>query len=104
MKYFFEKHSIITTIIASILLLIAIVCSWLLIKSSKNIILNGNEQIIDINYRFTWGIIELGNGELIEGQVTSWKDYNESDMIQVTMNNITYLTHSSNVILCSEKP
>ena len=97
MKYFSYDHSIIIPILTIVFLAIAIVCSWLLIENSKNIILNENEQI-------TWGIIELDNGELIEGKVTSWKDYNESDMIQVTMDNITYLTHSSNVILCSEKP
>lgn len=64
-----------------------------------------NRQIgIDTAYSFKWAIIQLGNGELIEGEVTSWRDFEDSDTVQFVMNNITYLTHYSNVILCSERP
>lgn len=64
-----------------------------------------NYQILDTNWRFTWAIIQLGNGELIEGHVTSWRDFDQSDMIQVTIDDkLTILTHSSNVLLCNEQP
>ena len=64
-----------------------------------------NYQMIDTNWNFTWAIIQLGNGELLEGEVTSWRDFSDSDMIQVTLDNsITFMTHSSNVILCTECP
>lgn len=53
---------------------------------------------------FTWAIIQLGNGELIEGEVASWRDFENSDTVQFTMNGITYLTHYSNVILSTERP
>lgn len=53
---------------------------------------------------FRWAIIQLGNGELIEGSVDSWCDPDLSDVIQVTIEGITYLTHNSNVILATEKP
>lgn len=65
----------------------------------------GNRQIgWDTTQTFTHAILELGNGELVEGTVTSWRDFEDSDVIQFTMNGITYLTHYSKVILCTEKP
>ena len=65
----------------------------------------GNRQVgWDTTQTFTYVILELGNGELVEGTVTSWRDFDESDVVQFTMNGITYLTHYSKVILCTKKP
>ena len=65
----------------------------------------GNRQVgWDTTQTFTHAILELGNGELIEGTVTSWRDFEESDVVQFTMNDVTYLTHYSKVILCTKKP
>lgn len=101
---FFSDHPVISAILAIILVFIIIIGGVFLVKNIRNIMFNGNEQVIDTNWRYNWAILQLGNGELIEGQITSWKDFSESDMIQFTMNEITYLTHSSNVILCTSKP
>ena len=62
----------------------------------------GNQSLIDTTYRFDKAIINLHNGNVIEGKVQNWKDYENSDQIQVTINGKTYLTHISNVILISE--
>lgn len=65
----------------------------------------GNRQVgWDTTQTFTHAILELGNGEVIEGTVTSWRDFDESDVVQFTMNGVTYLTHYSKVILCTKKP
>lgn len=65
----------------------------------------GNRKIgIDTTQTFRWAIIQLGNGELIEGPVDSWRDFNEGDTVQITIKDITYLTHYANVILITEKP
>lgn len=65
----------------------------------------GNRKIgFDTTQTFHWAIIQLGNGELIEGSVDSWRDFDSSDTVQVTVNGITYLTHYTNVILATEKP
>lgn len=65
----------------------------------------GNRQVgWDTTQTFTYAIVELGNGELVEGTVTSWRDFDESDVVQFTMNGVTYLTHYSKVILCTKKP
>ena len=58
-----------------------------------------NKQLIDLNYNFNYAIIFLPDGDRIEGKVSTWNDYEQSDMIQVKINGIMYLTHSSNVIL-----
>lgn len=66
----------------------------------------GNQQIgLDMERTFTWAILDLGNGELIEGRVTSWRDFDKSDAVQFTLDDgVTYLTHYSKVILCTERP
>lgn len=62
----------------------------------------GNQTIIDTTWTFERAIVFLPDGEKIEGAVTSWTDYDGSDMLQVTIEGKTYLTHSSNVVLVSE--
>lgn len=60
-----------------------------------------NKQIIDTTYSFDKAIIELPNGEVVEGKVESWKDY-DGDQIQVKIDGKTYLAHSMNVCLINE--
>lgn len=62
----------------------------------------GNQSLIDTTYRFDKAIINLHNGTIIEGNVQSWRDYENSDQIQITINGKTYLTHISNVILIAD--
>lgn len=61
-----------------------------------------NRQIVDTTLTFDKAIISLPNGEIVEGKVTSWKDYGDGDQIQVKINGKTYLVHSSNVALINE--
>lgn len=61
-----------------------------------------NRQLIDATWSFERAIIFLPDGEKIEGAVSTWCDYDGSDMIQVVVNGNTYLTHSSNVVLISD--
>lgn len=60
----------------------------------------GNREIgWDMKQTFDEAIIILHNGEMIEGKIDSWRDFDESDVVQVTIEGVTYLTHYSNVIL-----
>ena len=61
-----------------------------------------NMQVVDMTYTFDKAIIELGNGEVIEGKVDSWKDYEDGDQIQVKIEGKTYLVHSSKITLIKE--
>ena len=60
----------------------------------------GNRQIgLDTKQRFDEAIIFTPEYEVVSGDIESWRDFSESDVVQVTIDGITYLTHYSNVIL-----
>ena len=59
----------------------------------------GNYQMVDTKWDFGTAIVRLANGEVIMGRCESWKDFEDGDQIQVKIDGITYLVHSSNVTL-----
>lgn len=61
-----------------------------------------NHQILDTTYKFDRAIISLPDGSVIEGKVESWMDYEDGDQIQVKIDGVTYLLHSSDVVLIAE--
>lgn len=61
-----------------------------------------NKQINDFTYKFDRAIINLGNGEVVEGIVQSWTDFADGDQIQVKIDGVTYLVHASNITLIAE--
>ena len=63
----------------------------------------GNKQIFDTTYKFDRAIISLPNGDIVEGKVEGWTDYEDGDQIQVKVDGVTYLVHSSDVVLIKEK-
>lgn len=79
--------------------LLAIVCVIALLCSA--LCACGNMTLIDTTYTFTEAAIMRYDGEQ-HVKIKSWCDYENSDMIQLTLEDGTvYLTHSSNVILIS---
>ena len=60
-----------------------------------------NKQVMDLTYSYERAIICLPNGEIVDGKVTSWTDYEDGDQIQVKIDGKTYLVHSSNIALIS---
>jgi ABC-type glycerol-3-phosphate transport system substrate-binding protein len=62
----------------------------------------GNKDLFDTNYTFDRAIIALPNGEVVEVEIDKWTDYEDGDQIQVKINGITYLVHSSNIVLIAE--
>ena len=61
-----------------------------------------NQQIIDTTYTYDRAVLSLPDGEIVEGKVTSWKDFADGDQIQVKINGKSYLVHSSNIVLIAE--
>lgn len=60
----------------------------------------GNRQIgFDTKQRFDEAIVFTSEYEVVSGDIDSWRDFEESDVVQITIDGITYLTHYSNVIL-----
>ena len=79
----------------------AIVC--LIVLAVLAVLLSGcNVQLVDTNWSFDRAIISLPNGEVVEGKVDSWRDFEDGDQLQVKIDGVTYLTHSTNVVLIDE--
>lgn len=62
----------------------------------------GNKKIIDTTYMFNRAIVSLPDGSVVEGKVDTWSDYEDGDQIQVKINGVIYLVHSSNVVLIKD--
>ena len=80
---------------------ILVTASLLLLLMAVAMLFSGcgyNRQIVDLNYNFNYAIINTFDGT-VEGKVSSWRDFEDGDQIQLTIDGVTYLTHSSNVIL-----
>ena len=58
-----------------------------------------NKDFIDTVYNYDYAIIQLPNGEIIEGKVEKWADYEDGDQLQITIDGVIYLVHSNNASL-----
>ena len=61
-----------------------------------------NRQIVDLNYKYVRAIIKLPDGEVISGEVESWRDYADGDQLQVNIEGTLYLVHSMNCVLIQD--
>ena len=58
-----------------------------------------NYQVVDLTYNYNYAYIQLQNGEVIEGRVEAWGDYDDGEQLQVQIDGIVYLTSSYNCTL-----
>ena len=79
-----------------------IIAIALLIGSMTVLVGCGNKDFLDTVYTFNKAIISLPDGEIVEGEVQNWTDYADGDQIQVTIDGIVYLVHSSNITLIND--
>lgn len=92
------KHKIIMAVLIAIVL-------WLIVAMfaySTAQAAFGLPSLFDLNWSFDYAVISLPNGWTVEGVVQSWKDYENSDVIQIKIGGVTYLTHYSNVVMIDE--
>lgn len=73
------------------LVIILVSCTWCY-----------NKQLFDTTYHYDRAIVKLPNGEIVEGRVISWTDFEDGDSIQVKIDGKMYLTHISNVCLIDD--
>lgn len=78
-----------------------IICVLLVLVMTLSLVACGNRQTFDVTYTFDRAIIKLPNGEIVDGKITSWRDY-EGDQLQVKIDGTTYLVHSADVALIVE--
>ena len=88
-----------TKLISIGILILALVIGGLIIYWETT---HGNRRLVDTKYRFDRAIIALPNGQVVDGRVSSWMDYENSDVVQITVEGKTYLTHYANVCLIEE--
>lgn len=81
--------------IAMVLVLVLVLAGSLLLTAC-------NKQMVDLTYSYERAILSLPNGEIVEGKVSSWTDFEDGDQIQVRIDGKTYLVHSSNIVLISD--
>lgn len=51
---------------------------------------------------FTYAYVSLDGKEIVRGFITQWRDYENSDVVQVMIDGKYYLTHYSNVIMVAD--
>lgn len=51
---------------------------------------------------FTYAYIRLGDQTIVEGYITQWRDYTNSDVVQIMINGKYYLTHYSCVVMIAD--
>ncbi len=51
---------------------------------------------------FTYAYIRLGDKDIVEGFITQWRDYDNSDTVQIMINGKYYLTHYSCVVMVAD--
>lgn len=51
---------------------------------------------------FTYCYVVLGGKEIVQGAVTQWRDYDNSDVVQVLVDGKYFLTHYTNVVLVAD--
>ena len=74
----------------------------LVVVLSAMVLAGCNKQMVDLTYSYEYAIIGLPNGDVVEGKVSSWTDFEDGDQIQVKIDGKTYLVNSSNVVLISK--
>lgn len=57
-----------------------------------------NKQVVDLTYSYSYAQLRMPDGTIVEGKLNSWDDH-EGDQLQVKIDGVTYLVHSSNVVL-----
>lgn len=59
----------------------------------------GNKDYFDTVRTYHEAVIAMPDGTVVSGEVQNWRDYEDGDQIQVKIDGITYLVHSSDIVL-----
>jgi len=58
-----------------------------------------NFQLFDTNWVFNKAQIRMMDGSCISGTIETWRDYEDSDVVQVKIDGVVYVTSYENVVL-----
>lgn len=80
-----------------------IIAALLIVAALMFTICACNYQMVDLVYQYDYAIISCG-GSTMKIPIQSWRDYEDSEQIQITATDgTTYLVSSMNCILVKEK-
>lgn len=83
-------------VVLCLVAMVFVLCGCSEIKTGNRIV--GGKDV----QTFTYAYIRLGDRDIAEGYVTQWRDYDESDAVQVMVDGKYYLTHYSCVVLVAD--
>lgn len=61
-----------------------------------------NKTVADFTYKYNYAWIELPGGDVVEGPVQSWTDFEDGDQIQVKINDVIYLTDTTRCVMAQK--
>lgn len=62
----------------------------------------GNKDMWDTVYTFDEAIVRLADDTIVRGKVQSWTDYEDGDQIQIKIDGVIYLVHSTDCTLMAK--
>ena len=86
-----------------VLIMVLVIATLLLSSCDESYYKTGNRITGGKDVQtFTYAYIILDGQEITKGAITQWRDYDESDVVQVLVNGKYYLTHYSNVVMIAD--
>ena len=76
-------------------LLVLLLCGLMLIMGFAGC----NRSLFDTTLKFDEAYIYMPDGTVVHGEVEKWRDFEDGDQLQVTIDGIAYLTHATNIVL-----
>lgn len=61
-----------------------------------------NKTVADLTYKYNYAWIELPGGDVVEGPVQSWTDFEDGDQIQVKIDGVIYLTDTTRCVMAQK--
>ena len=85
------------------LIMVLVITTLLLSSCDENYYKTGNRITGGKDVQtFTYAYVVLDGQDIARGAITQWRDYEDSDVVQVLVNGKFYLTHYSNVVLIAD--
>ena len=79
-----------------------IIVTFLMFALAVCSVLSAVDRELELSKTFDHAMVFFPDGDMVEGKVTSWKNFADSDQVQVEIDGKTYLVHSRNIVLVSE--
>lgn len=84
-------------------LLVLVLVAMALAMTACGTVTTGNRAVWGKDVQtFTYAYIRLGEKDIVEGYITQWRDYDDSDVVQIMIDGKYYLTHYSCVVMIAD--